>query len=232
MDALFEYLVPVIVLVIWAVSQYLGNRNNQESEDAPPSPTEQDEETRRIQEEIRRKIAERRQQQQQESSQPAPRSSTLQQRSSTLEQRTTTPEQRTSTPPPLRPSATPTARRQQDSRFPPPLSTSTEPSFFEVPQPQRNLAAELAEQERRLRQSQRVADDARRKTQEQQARSTQARRSNFPQPSIVLPSETRAAVIAALRHPEAARQAVLFYEILGTPVGLRREGQMRPSWES
>ncbi|MGJ3243879.1 MAG: hypothetical protein ACFE0O_13135 [Opitutales bacterium] len=41
----------------------------------------------------------------------------------------------------------------------------------------------------------------------------------------------RDAVLGLSRDPDAARKAILYMEVLGTPVGMRRNGKMGPLWE-
>lgn len=45
-------------------------------------------------------------------------------------------------------------------------------------------------------------------------------------------AKLRQAVLGLSRDPDAARKAILYMEVLGTPVGMRRDGKMAPLWES
>ncbi|WOO41781.1 hypothetical protein [Rubellicoccus peritrichatus] len=211
MDQLLEYLVPIVVFIVWAAGQVLSKRS-QGNEDEEEHSDGNEDRARRIQEEIRRKIAERSQQQDGQQSPPP------------LEQ---APPPLTQKPSPYRTTPIGRERDERASNFPPPLSTSTEPAFFEVPKPARNLEAELEEQQKRLEESQRRAKAAR-----LEALSRMAKVKGQPgqtRPRRVATS-LREDVIATLSDPAAARKAILYYEILGTPVGMREDGKIKPAW--
>lgn len=201
MNQLLEYLVPVIIFVIWIAGQFLERRKQSGDQDNEPPPGDEHARRREIQEEIQRKIAERRRQGGGEA------------------------------PPPLAPPVQPTLRQQsappRERSFPPPITSSTEPGFFEVPQPGRNIMAELEEQQRRVEESKARAERAFAQSRQRGIASQSAK------PPRVRPVTTslQGEVFSVLRDPAAARKAVVYYEILGTPVGLRRDGGMQPSWK-
>lgn len=215
MNDLLEYLVPVVVFLLWAASQYLEKRKEKGEQEQPPQDAyEQEEQARRIQDEIRRKIAERRQEQ----------------------QGGETP----NSPPPLAPAAPlerpspysspPLSERGQavprQRVGPPPMRA--EPAYHE-PEPRRDLFAELAEQEERMRETQRRAEQARAQARQRLA-SAQVRTPGYARVPRAATS-LRQDLLDTLRDPVAARKAVLYSEVLGTPVGQRRGGRIRPSWE-
>ncbi|MBC2596334.1 hypothetical protein H5P28_18865 [Ruficoccus amylovorans] len=226
MDQLGEWLVPVVVFVIWAINaaMQMAKKKGEQEEEAeqesrPYTPldhpaNDNNERARRIQEEIRRKIAERR------GEAPPPR------------------EQADNGPPPLRQPADhrmpspleaprpvsnqrePQHRRQQ---FPRPNTTSTEPSpYFEVPPPPRNYEAEIEEQRRQAEEALRRAEAVRRQTRAK----TPAR---APRKPILEHSgdatfkSIRGSLRRDLKDPAAVRRAVLHYEIIGPPVSLRHD---------
>lgn len=221
MDRLLEFLIPVVIFVIWIAGQLLERKKQQGAEDDPEHENEAQARRRKIREEIQRKIAE-----------------------NTGRQITPPPTARTDNPPPPRipmpskssPYSTPPIMRgdglpPQEDDFPPPTSTSTEPTFFEVPGPARNYEAELEEQRRRMEESKRKAEAARQRAR-QQTQSMERDVKRRPTRPTRVTGSLREDVIAVLADPRAARKAVLFQEILGTPVGLRKQGTMRPSWEN
>ncbi len=223
MDNLLEYLVPAVVFIIWVFGQYLEKRKQgREEEDNSyrPSQQEQEEQARRIQEEIRRKIAARRQQQQ--GPQPAPASPP--------------PMARQSAPPPIQqsspyssPPLSERGRVQTPRHVSPPPMRSEPPVYVEA-EPSRDIFAELAEQEKRMEETQRRADEARAQARRRISSSTREQRSYSRVPRVT--GSLREDLLETFRDPMAARKAVLYYEVLGTPVGQRRQGQLRPSWES
>lgn len=206
MDQLLEYLVPIIVFIVWAAGQFLSKRS-QEGQEDDTSDESNEERARRIQEEIRRKIAERRQQQ--EGQQPAP------------------PPLQQQKPSPYRTTPIDGEDSERESAFPPPINTSTEPAFFEAPRPTRNLQAELEEQQKRLEESQRRAEAARLQARNRMAKV--AGQTGYSRPKRTV-TNLREDIIETLTDPQAARKAVLYYEILGTPVGLREDGKIKPAW--
>lgn len=73
MDFLQDYIVPIIVVIIWIAGKFFGGKLEEDDGRPPtrPQPAEQAERARQIQEEIRRKIEDRRRQAQSEQPQPA-----------------------------------------------------------------------------------------------------------------------------------------------------------------
>jgi len=201
MDALQEYIVPIIVAIIWIASKFFGSKLD---EDGPPpqgrSPSpEQAERNRQIQEEIRRKIAERRQQGEGPSPSAAP-------------------------PPPV---PQPASQGQMDE--PPPLpqtQTHTQPHM--QPHTPEDYQAELQRRRQQILATKAQADAARAETvrKEARARGVKSRkearamkealqRSNF----TGTPAEF---IYAALSSPTTSRNAFVFQEVIGAPIALRR----------
>lgn len=228
MEQIFEYLIPVIIILFWVLSRFFpsGDQQAEDEEEARQPPrhshgeaSAEDERAREIQEEIRRKIAERRGQAQPSASERQP-----QQQQPTAE----------TVPPPL------FQRNKEGTRrgFPPPISSSTEPQTIEVPQPMRNLQAELERKRHEIEETRKKAEDARKRREQQVRKSPYAKkRAAHVNPyakrgtSPVASGDLYAEVLSSLNDPHSARKAVLYYEILGTPVGLRERGHIKPSWE-
>ncbi|MEO0794032.1 MAG: hypothetical protein AAFX93_02660 [Verrucomicrobiota bacterium] len=225
MDIL-EFIVPIVVFVIWIIGQVVGKQsgestNESSQEQSPYTPldhpaNEDEERKRRIQEEIRRKIAERRGQ---DPNLPPPQQPAAP---------PSLPHTAQATPPPMQP---PPAQPEPPA-FPPPITSSTEPQFVEVPVPQRNYEAELEEQRRAVEEAMRRADEinaeAKRRVRDAYDQSKPARRTPRSYAGASLSRRVR----GKLRDPLAAREAFVYLEVLGTPVGQRERGSMKPSWES
>lgn len=233
MDQILEWLAPAIIFIVWAISSVLQkaneSRRDKENDDQPYTPlddpaNDDDDRTRRIQEEIRRKIAQRRGQGSGPVDQPETRYDP---------HKPEWQQQREASPP----MAAPQQRESfpsRDESFPPPVTTSTEPpTYFEVPAPSRNYEAELAEKRREMEAAQRRMEEARARVRRQLQEANQEQHPGHPQRSVpaYLSGSLRSQILAGLRDPRAARKAVLNYEILGTPVGMRRNGQLYPHWE-
>ncbi|MDP0497146.1 MAG: hypothetical protein Q7Q73_13160 [Verrucomicrobiota bacterium JB024] len=233
--SLEEWLVPVVVFVIWAINAAISvakkkseEENGGESPQRPFTPlnhpaNDDTERTRRIQEEIRRKIAERR-------GEVVPPSAA-----------DTSPAYPQEQPPPLRRTA---ERMPSPLEAPRPMTSPREvahrrptyapdagPVYREQPEPRNDYLAQLEAQRRQIEESERQAEAIRR-----QARAQAARRKAKPilkkttSAGAGLPS-IRGSLKRELRDPAAIRKAVLHYEILGTPMGMRRDGQLYPHWE-
>ncbi|MEM9227448.1 MAG: hypothetical protein AAGA45_05730 [Verrucomicrobiota bacterium] len=224
MDQIAEYLIPAIVLIVWAINSVLQSKQNKsEDEDMPEyTPLEHeanqrddDERARRIQDEIRRMIAQRRG----DVSEQEPQTASLSPMTLGEEQ-----------------ARTPTVMEApQPQVFPRPDTSSTEPSFVEVPQLQRNYEAEMQEQRRRIEETQRRAEEARQQTlarlENERATAYNTVQRERKRLTRTYTGSLSSQVEQTLKDPLAARKAVLYYEILGTPVGMREKGQMRPHWE-
>ncbi len=229
MDNISDLIIPALVFIFWAISSVAqvakkskADKERPESEPYTPldHPGNQDDErTRRIQEEIRRKIAERRGN---TAPQPASRTEEPPAYNPHLPE---TPR----TQPAPRPAARapePTLRRESAPTSRP---AKPKPSYVDLDQPVNRLQQELAEQQRRMEETQRKAEEAR---QLALKRRQDAYRKTRKKPrTISYGGSLQSSVRATLKDPHAARKAVLYYETLGTPVGLRRDGQLYPHWD-
>ncbi|MGE9296864.1 MAG: hypothetical protein ACQKBV_11305 [Puniceicoccales bacterium] len=227
-----DIVVPIIVFIVWLVGQLggaLSKKNQDEAQEDQQRPftplndpsNDDDARTRRIQEEIRRKIAERRGQSPDQDQQPAP--------------------------PPLRreaPAAPPPLRREpargnydttwgEESAYSTGETRRDESPSFAPSAPARDYAAELEEQRRRREETERAAQRARQRVGNQMQSmlggeiGSRSRRRSSSHSGTALSRRVR----NQLTDPRAAREAFVYMEILGTPVGQRHNGQSRPSWE-
>lgn len=236
--SLEEWLVPVVVFVIWAINAAISLAKKKSGEDGGETPArpftplnhpanDDTERTRRIQEEIRRKIAERRGEILPPTADTAPAYPREQQ------------------PPPLR---RPAERMPSPLEAPRPMTSPREvahrrptfapdagPVYREQPEPRNDYLAQLEEQRRQIAESERQAeairrqaDAARLQARERLAHNRQAQRQRHHAAYV---NSVAGSLRKDLRDPLAIRKAVLHYEILGTPVGMRRDGQLYPHWE-
>lgn len=242
--------------IIWFLGQKFGDdpdaprppvRHDHTPSQQPsrPDPTAhmtQDERTRRIQEEIRRKIAARREQraQQGEAPPPLPREEPDYPLQPWEEDEPAYPRQQEPSYPSHQESQYP--RRKLDygrPNEPKPTDVFQEvygdldqdSPFFQSSSPARNYEAELDEQRRKLEESQRRAAAARQQAQSQLQKvygQPTGRRERRSYSGLALAKRVK----ARLQDPEAAREAFLHMEILGTPVGQRVNGKISRSWES
>jgi hypothetical protein len=236
--SLEEWLVPVVVFVIWAINAAISMaKKKSEEEDSGESPqrpftplnhpaNDDADRTRRIQEEIRRKIAERRGEVVSPPTDTAP----------AYPQEQPPPLRRTveRMPSPLEAPRPMTSPREVAHRRPT-YTPDSGPIYREVPEPRHDYLAQLEEQRRRIEESERQAeairrqaDAARQQTRDRQAHQRKAQRQRHHAAYV---NSVAGSLRKDLRDPLAIRKAVLHYEILGTPVGLRRDGQLYPHWE-
>ena len=254
MEALFEILIPIIVVVFWLLSQFLGNKEDKDGQggqqqrpfDQGDSEQRSAEEDRRaVQEEIRRKIEERRRQLAgEETGQPAPR-------------------QQTAPPPPpsqqtrleregqqsggggmrQEPVGDVSQRSRMEERyggtgqhgFPEAGTESEEPPPYEAPRPKRNYQAEIDAARERAAEARRRAQQIRRDKMPKQRAGSRGAYAYDSDPHDNIPlfapgADIGEQVRAVLADPQATRKAVIFQEVLGTPVGMRRDGAMIPKW--
>ena len=236
MDNIGELIIPALVFIFWAISSVAQaakkpKQKNQRRQ-PPPRPytplehpsNDDDARTRRIQEEIRRKIAERR------GSSPQPPAMPDEPRPAynpyEPEKPRPAPVQRPAARAPeqtLRRESAPSTQKQRPA-------PRTEPTYVDFEQPVNRLEAQLAEQQRRMEETQRKAEEARKIAlqRRQAALKQKSRKSSTPR---TYTGSLQSSVRATLKDPHAARKAVIYYETLGTPVGLRRNGQLYPHWE-
>jgi len=249
MENLFEILIPLLVFIFWIVSQFWGSK--EEGGGGSPRPGKRgapeegagdaDAERRAVQEEIRRKIAERRRQlagsEGTESPPPAPAQQTRLERGGEQYRRQQQPAQgRASAPEASQHSRMEERYGGRGHGFPEPGRESPEAKPFRIPEPTRNYEAEIESARRRAAEARAKAERVRREkpppAPRQRPRDAYAYDTdawdNVPLFAPGVP--VREQVRAVLRDPQATRKAVLFQEILGTPVGLRRDDAMIPKW--
>ena len=218
-----EILVPIIIFaILWVIGKVTGADEEGQPGRPPPgrAAEEIDERTRRIQEEIRRRIAER-----QGGGSPQP-------------------QQRQATPPPVQ------ERKHTE------LASERRQQEFKDQQEQRDRAEERREREFREAHAQRTSgegmdavskykqqiEEQRKKAREAAAKAESFRKRQPAKIAKVIKKERwggNPAEVSAIRRdiydtlhdPLAARKAFLYYEIMGTPVALRRDGHQRPHWE-
>ena len=210
MDNLLEILIPIVFIAIYFVSNLLGNKSGEE--ESPEAGGEED--FRKIREELRRKIEERRkgnrQEQPSQQSQDIPASDQRQQ--------------------PARGGAvlreSQPHRRMEERRANRPNS-QREPVEAPALKAESTIQRDLEFQMEEVRRSKEKADAARLEASQKVAaiaRVAERRSSKSP-------VSYRQFLREALKDPENLQKSFILHEVFGTPVGARREGQMRPSWD-
>lgn len=126
------------------------------------------------------------------------------------------------------------AQQPPPRQQPAPAAPSTfEPEPVFVPPPARNLQAEIEEQQRRAQEAAQRLEEARkrREASEQRAARDVAAWAQKRGP-VRASTDPRLEARRLLREGGvSAREAVIYMELLGTPLGLRDKGAIRPSWE-
>jgi hypothetical protein len=227
---LLEIILPILFAVGYFIVAALKGGSKEEENETPPPQAELSERERQIQEEIRRKILERTQGGGQSTMAPPPQVRETQEAGqSPRSYDPTKPEgDRSRRQVPVQ------VKGAEESSRPGPLPT--EP--FEPPplQPamqrqESTIQDRMRKQEQEIQAMQRRAEEIRRKAGAQGAirpyqRSSQQRsRHHFPSGSF------QEEVIASLKDPRGFKKALLSYEILGTPVGMRKQDKMGPLWQ-
>jgi len=209
MDNLFEILLPLIFFAIYFASQFFGKKGEEEQEQQEP------ESMRKVREELRRKIEERRRatqegQQQQRTEEPQ------------AQERAGGAVLRESRPRPERPPA----QRDPERRSAPVPEQPAVPSFPSAPDYDSDLEQQMAE----VRRSQEKVEAARRQARERiggLAANGKGSANRSPHGA----ESYRQFLRSSLRDPKNLRKSFLLHEVFGTPVGMREEGKMRPSWD-
>ncbi len=213
---LLEILIPLLFFAAYFVSQLFGKKSQEEEMGSEQEPAD---ELRKIREELRRKIEERRKGAQPEvdsrSSAPVePQAESARggavlresQRRRTMSERQTSPSQARETA-----GAEDAASRSAASR-----AASTM---------ERDLEAQMEE----VRRSKEKADAARREAGARMASVSRAAASGRTRKKS--PASYRQFLRESLDDPRSLQKSFILHEVFGTPVGSRREGQMRPSWD-
>ena len=200
----WETLLPIIFFIVYGIVQFLGAKKY--AEEGNEEEQEAAERARRIREEIRRKIAERKQ---------ASRGR---------------PAQAPSRPPtahdPTRPDGQSIPRPQPSPVFEP----QPEPVVYEMPpepahEPNRMeiLQERLREERARLEKARREQAAAKAKAKEMlEAADVYGEANPWRKGSSAERGDLRKDLLTGLRDPNGLRKAVLYREILGAPVGMRR----------
>ena len=206
MDNLLEILIPLLFFAIYFVSNFLGKK----SEDKQEQPEENGgDDFRKIREELRRKIQERRGNQGQE-----------QAREATAQEEATANRGGGAV---LRESHP--RRGMSERRTAPPEFVEEVPVFKNESNFERDLEVQMEE----VRRSKEKADAARQQANDRVAAISriEGSRSTTPRSS----ASYRQFLREALGDPENLQRSFILHEVFGTPVGMRRDGQMRPTHE-
>ena len=207
MDNLLEILLPLVFFAIYFVSQFLGKKS--EDEQAPGK--EPSDDLRKIREELRRKIQERRQgspqEYQREEKPPEPSRPEAERGGAVLRE--------------SQPHRGMVERRSSSSRN---RESASEPALATTSTIERDLEVQMEE----VRRSQEKADSARRQARQRVASINQAAAKARSQKSA---TSYRQFLREALDDPQNLQKSFILHEVFGTPVGMRRDGQMRPSWD-
>lgn len=213
----------------------------------PTQHMSQDERTRRIQEEIRRKIAARRGQSTPQSGMPAPQQPLPWEEQPTQyphQQQPGYPRQQEQPQYPQQPQPTyprktleygrpgETKRTARDAGGEGYGRPQTSSPYFDAPPPIRDYQAELAEKRRQVEESVRRAAEARKMARTKIESVSHSAPASPRTKSTFSGLSFASSVKARLRSPEAAREAFVHMEILGTPVGQRVNGKIGRSWDS
>ena len=236
---ILEILLPVLFAVGYFIVAAL-NKKDSDKEPTEPSSSDSPELSQRereIQEEIRRKIQERSQQsspteasvEQETSSEPYqydPSVPEAQQQRRVREQ-----VKRVESSPPV-PEESPTSDFDQPAEEePPPLQPAWQRQTTEIEDRMRKQQEEIDAMQRRAEEMQRQAgrQNAEIGTRVGQRRSDS--RSYSKTRSQSYSGSFQREVIDSLKDPRGFKKALLSYEILGSPVGLRQDDKMGPLWK-
>ena len=212
MDNLFEILLPLLVFGAYFLSQLFGKKGGEESEEEPSD------ELRKIREELRRKIEERRRGGGETGGDPqaapAGPAGPAEARGGSVMRES-------------QPRRQMVDRREEEAAAAGQSAPSTPTAAGGGEDYSGKLEAQMAEVRRSQEQVEAAGQDA------------QERVSKFAAPASgrktgagrASPANYRDFLREALRDPENLRRSFLLHEVFGTPVGARRGGEMRPSWD-
>ncbi len=196
-----EYLLPIIFFILYGISKIFGKGGNQEIDESSPPSVDLDEQQRKIQEEIRRRIDERR-----KSAEPVQSDSTLKPQELTIE-RTSVPEGSPfRTPKPV----------SKDPQVPSQLEDI--PDLVDI-----GIQQQLATQMEQLRKVNRQSDPLIKsiplsaKKNEYVKIKKRGKKNKF-----------RIDITSILKDRQGAKKAFLYSEILGPPMGQRRQSVFAP----
>ena len=211
MDGLFEILIPLVFFALYFLSSFFGKKEKEEEwvEREPDT-----EEMRKVREELQRKIEERKEENQ--AGQSAPReqaeSATAGQQGSRVLRENQSMQRmqnrRESRDEPTAPACAPT--QVYDSEY---------------------WEKELEEKMQEVEQTRQRADSLREETIKKAGLSASTPRTAYCPPYGSSASNYATFLKQSLNNPENLRRSFILYEVFGTPVGARRHGEIRPSWD-
>lgn len=207
MDNLLEILLPLIFFAIYFGSQFFGKKGEEE-DDGKPVPDE----LRKVREELRRKIEERRNASKgggepRGQAEPAARE---REGGSVLRE-------------------THTRRSMVDEREEARTrqAAGEAEEFARAPAQASTIEQDLEAQMEEVRRSREKVAAARKDSREKSA----ALASRAKSQRARSPESYRQFLREALKDPENLRRSFILHEVFGTPLGMRRDGQMRASWD-
>lgn len=198
----WEALIPILFFLLYGLAQFFGSKKDAAApeEEAVPEEVDPLERARQIREEIKRKMEER--------------------RKGSREEGTVSTQSRER---PVGPSPVPSghARESLPSPAPRPVPSHASPAH------ETGIEERLRHQQARLEESRKRQVEARKKAREMEKKAgVPSHRSKAAKPLdayrlVAPPSVLRRELITGLRDPNSLRKAVLYREILDSPVGLR-----------
>lgn len=232
---LLEIILPILFAVgYFIVAALKGNADKESGEDRPSEAPELSQREQEIQEEIRRKIQERSQRGPQAEAPPVQESSedpySYDPNVPEPSKRRRVQEQvrRVDESPPTEMDESDYDRRRPEEE-PPPLAPVWQQQTSDIEKSMRKQQEEIDDMQRRAEELQKkagmqTADLGARPGQRRSAYSKSARRFS---PTGSFQEE----VIQSLKDPRGFKKAILSYEILGAPIGLRQDDKMGPLWK-
>lgn len=214
MDGLFEILIPLIFFALYFLSSFFGKREKEEDwvESEPDT-----EEMRKVREELQRKIEERKEENQ--SAGQAPQSSEAEPAMANQHGGRVLRENQS-------------MQRMQDRR-----GNQPETPRQEAPQAQSPMydserwEKELEQKMMEVEQTRKRADSLREETMKKAGATAPTRRTAYCLPGSSGSTSYAQFLRESLDNPENLRRSFILYEVFGTPVGARRQGEIRPSWD-
>ena len=207
MENLLEILLPLIFFAIYFASQFFGKKSDGEEGGGEAVPDE----LRKVREDLRRKIEERRNPNQSgdQSREEAQSASREREGGSVLRE---TRSRRGMVD----------EREEARSR-----EVESEPEVSTAPVQASTIEGDLEAQMEEVRRSRAKVDAARKEAWAKSAAVTSRSKSHRTRS----PESYRQFLREALQDPENLRRSFILHEVFGTPLGMRRDGQMRASWD-
>lgn len=237
---LLEIILPILFAVGYFIVAVL-NKGSSDKESGETSSSESPELSQReqeIQEEIRRKIQERSQRSSQAEA-PVPQETASSEpyqydpnKPESQQRRVREQVKRFDSPPPVPEESAASGYDQPAEEEPPPLQPAWQRQTTEIEDRLRKQQQEIDAMQRRAEELQRKAGQ---QTAEIGTRMSQRRsdsRSHSKSRSRSYSGSFQREVIESLKDPRGFKKALLSYEILGSPVGLRQDDKMGPLWKN